>query len=185
MKDKSAAPASAESITRFGVSVQNVSSALPASAGERRRVVRYACSAAAEVTDEKTRMKIDARITDLGLGGCYVDTLNILPAGSAVRVHIKQADHSFEAPATVIFSFNGMGMGLAFTNLALEQQAILHAWIDELSCGSAPSWEAASAGPAPLPEKERQVLNQLITLLVRKRYLSTEEAGVLLEDLYR
>jgi hypothetical protein len=149
---------------------------------ERRNNLRWACSATAEVLEIQSGTNIKARTTDLGPGGCYVDTINTLTAGTLVRVRIALARRNFETGATVKYALPGMGMGLWFTEMAAPDRAILEEWTNEMQGGSAPSWEIAVAkGAEPLREKERQAFNKLIKLLLRKEILSGEEASSLLE----
>jgi len=149
---------------------------------ERRNNLRWACSATAEVLEIQSGANIKARTTDLGPGGCYVDTINMLAAGTPVRVRITLARRNFEADAMVKYALPGMGMGLWFTEMTPHDRAILEEWANEMQRGSAPSWEIAVAkGAEPLHEKERQAFNKLIKLLLRKEILSEEEAASLLE----
>lgn len=149
---------------------------------ERRNNLRWACSATAEVLEIQSGANVKARTTDLGPGGCYVDTINTLTAGTLVRVRITLARRNFETEATVMYALPGMGMGLVFTEMAPQDRAILEEWANELQRGSAPSWEIAVAkGAEPLREKERQAFNKLIKLLLRKEILSKDEASSLLE----
>ncbi len=149
---------------------------------ERRNNLRWACSATVEVLEIQSGANIKARTTDLGPGGCYVDTINILAAGTLVRVRIALARRGFEADATVKYALPGMGMGLWFTEMAQHDRAILEEWANEMQRGSEPSWEIAVAkGAEPLREKQRQAFNKLIKLLLRKEVLSEEEASSLLE----
>src|SRR5579859_8165375 len=67
---------------------------------EQRREPRYPFIACAEVLEEGSGARMNTRISDLSLGGCYVDTINPLPDGTSVQVKIFTETHSFEAPAT-------------------------------------------------------------------------------------
>src|SRR5579863_409824 len=60
----------------------------PAKSGdpERRTQARYPFTAAAEVYDVHSQTRVTGRCSDLGLGGCYVDTLSPLVLGTVVRV---------------------------------------------------------------------------------------------------
>lgn len=149
---------------------------------ERRNNLRWACSATVEVLEIQSGANIKARTTDLGPGGCYVDTINMLAAGTPVRVRITLARRNFEADAMVKYALPGMGMGLWFTEMTPNDRAILEEWANEMQGGSTPSWEIAMAkGAQPAREKEHQAFNKLIKLLLRKEILSEEEASSLLE----
>ena len=56
---------------------------------EQRRSVRHSFSAAAEVVEvvSGTRLRMNARVADLSLGGCYLDTIN--PFAPETRAHLR------------------------------------------------------------------------------------------------
>src|SRR5580692_5347881 len=81
---------------------------------ERRRNLRFPFTATVEATENIRGTKVTGRTSDLSLGGCYVDTLNPFSVGTDAKVRIQRENVTFEAQARVIFSANGMGMGLAF-----------------------------------------------------------------------
>ena len=53
---------------------------------ERRSHTRFPVSISAEVTELESRAVIIGRATDLGIGGCYVDSMNPFPRGTRVGV---------------------------------------------------------------------------------------------------
>jgi hypothetical protein len=58
------------------------------SPAERRRNLRFPFSATVEAIESKTGTKIIGRTTDLGLGGCYVDTFSPLTVGTEAKIRI-------------------------------------------------------------------------------------------------
>ncbi len=153
-----------------------------ATARERRRWPRYSLTAASQVTELSSMARVEGRCTDLSAGGCYVDTLNPFPVGSMVQVAVTQGERRFTAQACVAFSQLGMGMGLAFMEMASAERENLHAWLDELGCGQ--SHVMAPAEPEKsAPENLRGALMHLIHLLARKRVLSSAEGEELLREL--
>jgi hypothetical protein len=52
---------------------------------------------------------MSARISDLSVSGCYVDTINPLPDGTLVQVKIITETQIFEAPACVVYSHTHLG----------------------------------------------------------------------------
>jgi hypothetical protein len=80
----------------------------------RRCEARHAFIASAELVEENPGSRMDTRISDLSFNGCYVDTVNPLPDGTAVRLKIFTETHSFEAPATVVYSHAHLGIGRKF-----------------------------------------------------------------------
>jgi PilZ domain-containing protein len=179
---------------------------------ERRAEPRYPVAAMAEATDAKTHTRITGRISDIGIGGCYFEVMSPFAMGADVHVRITRNEKSFSANAKVLYSTGGMGMGLIFTSIAPEQRQILAAWVGELSgSGVAPLQESGAGGSvsgaagagvpatangaelfheAPgaaertgMNEDPRNVLNELITLLMRNRVLTDTEGKNLLRKL--
>jgi len=70
-----------------------------------------------------------ARISDLGVSGRYVDTINPLPDGTLVQVKIITETQIFEAPARVVYSRTHLGMGLAFREVLPNFAAVLQNWL--------------------------------------------------------
>ena len=96
---------------------------------ERRRSPRFPFIAAAEVHEENNSSQLSARVSDISGTGCYVDTINPLPGGSAVRVKIFNETQSFEASATVAYSVVHLGMGLSFKEVPPSSRDVLQAWL--------------------------------------------------------
>jgi hypothetical protein len=151
---------------------------------ERRKIPRYAVNADSEVEEPRVQAKINGRMTDLGLGGCYVDAMMTFPVDTVVHMRMMREDLKFEADARVIFSKPGLGMGLMFTELSTDHQRYLAEWVDELS-----GTERIVAPPTkstPLDDEEagmrseQTVVQQLITLLMRKAVVTPAEYEELL-----
>jgi hypothetical protein len=144
---------------------------------QRRKGMRYGINADTEVEEPRTQAKVIGRTSDLGSGGCYVDSLTTFPIGTEVCVRIKRSGQTFEATARVLYGKPGMGMGMAFVGIVDEEKVRLEHWINELSRETA----VAPIKPSPVVIKSREgtegvVLSQLIKLLMRKGMLSQSEA---------
>lgn len=100
---------------------------------ERRGVSRHPFIASAEETDLDSGARISARVSDLSLKGCYLDTLNPLPKGTQIRVVIFHGDATFTAFATVIYPQPNMGMGVEFSAVEPDQLEVLLKWVKELT----------------------------------------------------
>jgi hypothetical protein len=96
---------------------------------ERRRTPRFPFIASAEVLGVGTGSRISARVSDLSVSGCYVDTINPLPGGTVVRVKIFTETEIFEAPARVVYSHMHLGMGLVFSEVQSNSQHVLENWL--------------------------------------------------------
>ena len=74
-----------------------------------------------------------ARVSELSVGGCYIDSINPLPKGTGVRFRIRYGCSTCEFSGTVIYTHAGFGMGVAFGELTAEQRSTLDVWLDELA----------------------------------------------------
>ena len=99
---------------------------------KRRSVLRCPLVASAEVTELDSRAQLKARTSELGLGGCYIDTLNPFPQGTLVHLRILRDNGQFETQAKVVYSDVRFGMGLAFTEMKVDQRSLLESWLAEL-----------------------------------------------------
>jgi hypothetical protein len=99
---------------------------------KRRSVLRCPLVASAEVTELGSRAQLKARTSELGVGGCYIDTLNPFPQGTLVELRILRDNGVFESQAKVVYSDVRFGMGLAFTEMPTNQRSLLEGWLAEL-----------------------------------------------------
>lgn len=99
---------------------------------KRRSVRRCPLVASAEVTELGSRALLSARTSELGLGGCYIDTLNPFPEGTLVQLRILRDGGVFETQAKVAYCDLRFGMGLAFAEMTPNQRSLLEAWLAEL-----------------------------------------------------
>lgn len=160
---------------------------------ERRKHPRYPFSATAEVVEIGSGARIQGRISDLGRGGCYIDSMSPFGLGSEVKIRIVDNSRTFVAQGKVVFASAGMGMGLMFTATEPEHVPILERWLAELSGEASPEPSVvedeslspqAAADKAPSQE-QNYVLNELIIALMRKNVLSDAEGKALLQKLLR
>jgi len=161
----------------------------PSDPAERRKTLRLTVSAAAEAIDLRTRTRITGRASDLGMNGCYIDTLSPFAVGSAVGIRLTSEGHSFYAKGDVLYAHAGMGMGVFFTELATDQNRILRDWMAELNGNQVTELTFSRAG-AQAPEKQpekgsgiRDAVEQLVKILERKSVLASSEARALLAKL--
>ncbi len=104
----------------------------PLQPAKRRSVRRCLLVASAEVTDLRSGALLSARTSELGLGGCYVDALNSFPKGTLVGLRIIRDQGVFETKAKVVYCDPRFGMGLAFTEMTLDQRSLLEVWLAEI-----------------------------------------------------
>jgi hypothetical protein len=98
----------------------------------KRAVRRIQLVASVEVTERGSQTELSARTSEIGLGGCYVDTLSPFPDGTLVHVRIIRDGGAFACEAKVVYVHACFGMGIAFTNIALDQRRLLQNWIADL-----------------------------------------------------
>jgi hypothetical protein len=157
---------------------------------DRRSHPRFHFCGSAEALDGLHRTRMNARTSDIGKGGCYVDTFSPFPLKTPVKIRITREKLSFTAEAKVVCSKIGMGMGLAFTAIEPREMNVLENWLGELS-GSAPlemgpptldeHLTIAPRNGTPVVTKETgYVLNELIVALMRKGTLTDEEGKTML-----
>jgi hypothetical protein len=70
--------------------------------------------------DELSAMNLPVKVTDISLGGCYVEMLAPLPMNSSVEITLDSSQGAIHARGKVIAAQTGMGMGVAFTAIAPE-----------------------------------------------------------------
>jgi hypothetical protein len=99
---------------------------------KRRAVRRCPLVASAQVTELRTGAVLSARISELAVGGCYVDALNPFPEGTLVALRIIRDQGIFETNARVVYCEPSFGMGLAFTEMTPEHRLILEGWLAEI-----------------------------------------------------
>jgi hypothetical protein len=98
----------------------------------QRAVRRCPLVASAEVTELSSGARLSARISELALGGCYIDALNSFPEGTLIKLRIMRDEGVFETKAKVVYCDPRYGMGVAFVEMPPEQRSILEEWIAEI-----------------------------------------------------
>jgi hypothetical protein len=102
--------------------------AAPRRAADRRTQLRYKFSADAEISEEKSGTRMEARIDDISERGCHAETNSPFPLGTETRIRISKGGDSFSAQARVVSS-SVNGLGLAFSHIAPDQLPILEVWL--------------------------------------------------------
>lgn len=99
---------------------------------KKRSARRCLFVASAEVSELSTGTRLSARISELGIGGCYVETLNPFADGALVKVRILRDEGEFESKAKVVYCHTNCGMGLAFMEMIPEQRSLLESWLAQI-----------------------------------------------------
>ena len=96
---------------------------------EKRRGPRVPFIASAEVVEAQSGARMNLRVSELSLYGCYLDTINALPIGSRIQLKIVTDTETFEAPATIIYAQPNFGMGVEFDEIKPQFLAMLTRWL--------------------------------------------------------
>lgn len=104
----------------------------PPQPAKKRAVRRCPFVASAEVTELSSGTRISARTSEIGVGGCYIETLNPFADGSSVDLRILRDQGVFQTKAKVVYSHGSFGMGLAFVDIAPKQRLVLEDWLAEI-----------------------------------------------------
>lgn len=155
---------------------------------ERRGNDRVQFTIATEVVELSSGVRFTTRTTDVGPGGCFVDTTVPFPVGTRVQVRLKHAKTTFDAMGSVVYSQTGLGMGISFTELGPERRGQLEAWLAGL-VGEPPASHDQAHDPAyaagnfgQLRGADHATIVRLLHVLVGKRLLTEAEAASVLND---
>lgn len=151
---------------------------------ERRGADRHTVTASAEVVELHSGARFSTRTTDLGPGGCFVDTMTPFPVGAAVRVSIRRGETNFQTAGTVVYSQTGLGMGIAFAELNPGQREALEDWLTELTGGKQFGLDSPKAFQAGAQGRisDRAALVRLVRLMISKGLLTEAEGSSVLMD---
>ena len=95
----------------------------------RRRVPRFPFAASVELLEQKSGSKTKARVTELSLYGCYVETTDPLPQDTILAVKIFTDTEYFESNAAVVYAQPNRGMGLTFQDVKPYFLPVLKGWL--------------------------------------------------------
>jgi len=96
---------------------------------DRRRSPRYPFVGSIEMREGTSEDKRTARVKELSLNGCYVDTENHYPIGTSLSIKLFTATEFFEAEASVIYCQPELGMGLMFRETKPYYLMVLRKWL--------------------------------------------------------
>jgi hypothetical protein len=147
---------------------------------ERRSSDRHSFTASAEVVDLSSGARFSTRTTDLGPGGCFVDTLVPLPVGAKVHVGVRKGKTQLDTNGVVVYSQPGLGMGIAFDSLSQSQREALEKWLGEITGSKSIVFSVAIPKPERSPSSQspdQPTLARLLRLLVTKGLITAAEAA--------
>jgi len=111
-------PSAAEAAASQPVATEEHVSVPPPWTGvNRRKFPRRTCRIEAQVTTQDESVRLPGTVTDISLGGCYIEMLAPLPCDTEIQMSLNTGDATLNVSGTVRFSQMGMGMGVAFTGM--------------------------------------------------------------------
>lgn len=97
--------------------------------GQERRGLRFAFSAGAEIAPASSPTAlVPARVKELSLQGCFLETSASFEMQRPVVVKIHDSGEYFETKASVLY-VKPLGMGLVFHEIKPQFRAVLQKWI--------------------------------------------------------
>jgi hypothetical protein len=153
---------------------------------ERRIGDRHMFTAAAEVVELASGARFSSRTTDLGPGGCFVDTTVPFPVGSKLRLTLQKGQTNFQTLGTVVYSQTGLGMGIAFEDHDTEQRLALGQWLSEITgryiIDEIARLPQANNKAASQSGSDRATVVRLVRLLIGKGLLTEAEGTSVLHE---
>jgi hypothetical protein len=98
------------------------------SPSNRRVQVRHACRLGADIFRKGNDVPYRCVLTDIGSGGCYVETTEPFPSGTSVEIIVRTPTMKVRVPGAVQVVHPGFGMGVKFTLGTSEQ----HGQVEQL-----------------------------------------------------
>jgi len=96
---------------------------------QEHRGLRFAFSAKAEVAPGGSPATfVPARVKELSLRGCFLETSASFEVRHPVLVKIYHTEEYFEADASVLYA-NPSGLGLVFDEVKPHFRAVLQGWV--------------------------------------------------------
>ena len=163
------------------------------SPAEKRRHPRFPFSSGGEAFDPQANVQVTGRLSDISRSGCYMDTISPFAVNAAIILTVTHEGRTFKTKAKVVYSLNGMGMGMTFTTMEPDQARVLDAWLAELGgllhlepdpiAADAPTPERPVKAAPVVDQELRDIVRELIVELSRKSIVGDVEAMAMLRKL--
>jgi len=164
---------------------------------DRRQFPRHSCRIDTEVSMDNGAVRLPGTVTDISLGGCYVEMLVPLPVDTAVEIVLKPEGSVLEMSGEVRSSQTGLGMGIAFTGMRPADfeklQRLAPAPTKPIAAPRVAARPVATSAqpqpPAPRPAEAGDIpatpeaFQAIVRLLIRKGLLTRAEVMEELEKL--
>jgi hypothetical protein len=99
--------------------------------GGRDTALTYSFLAIQEVVEgDGSTTCIRGTITQINRKGCYVQSIETLPADTLLRIAISDGNEdTFVSAAKVLYVHDGVGMGISFVDSTEDQDTKLNSWL--------------------------------------------------------
>ena len=84
-----------------------------------------------EIVFESASVQREARLSEVSLGGCFVDTIAETHVGETVSFEVSGHNPPLRFTGVVIYVFPGVGFGLAFTDVPKPSEEYLRSILGE------------------------------------------------------
>jgi len=92
----------------------------------RRLYPRMKCRVTIELRPQDGEVPVLGNLIDVSLGGCYVETSALMPAGSKVKVIFSIDDGRLQAAGSVVRTDPGSGIAIRFNDMNREDREKMH-----------------------------------------------------------
>ena len=92
----------------------------------RRLYPRMKCRVTIELRPQDGEVPVLGNLIDVSLGGCYVETSALMPAGSVVKVIFSIDDGRLQAAGSVVRTDPGSGIAIRFNDMNREDREKMH-----------------------------------------------------------
>jgi hypothetical protein len=103
------------------------------SLNERRQHPRRRCSLSVEIHPASQESRIWGRVSDISLGGCFVEMSSTLKEGTKVRLALWIQDKKVWAVGRVAAARPGSGVGIQFEEIKTDDREQLKRYLDTLA----------------------------------------------------
>jgi len=128
---------------------------------DRRKHPRYCVNGGgAEVRQPGVDVPICARLNDISLGGCYLETRSPLTVYAYIDLVLTLDEQRLRAKGQVVGCHRGFGMDVKFLYLSDTDLPVLEAWIAALAA-QAESSIGRGSGQDPAPALDQEAAARL------------------------
>jgi hypothetical protein len=97
---------------------------------QRRTTDRYKISVGIQMLVEDDNVLMRTRTSDVGMGGCYVETASPLEVGTRMEITLTLGEEELQTDGIVRATYPGIGMGIEFVGLSWEETARLYQFLE-------------------------------------------------------